>query len=284
MDRSTMLRVYLFCALTMLSAFPASAAWASSRLDFRIGYDTDPGDASNQDRSDTWAALALGKTIVGETGGPLAISLDLAFDATAYSRLRDLDRISLVVTPAIDYVISPRVAAMVALVAEGQLVNDDNRSAWGWGGILRLREQLSPRMNLIEYVSYRDLTARAAKYSGTKAAVGFFLRTDLGERWMLGVGGEYAHGDYLVGGSRGAGAVRMGTSNQESRVYGETFVREEERSLVPEDEDRWSASLALDYAWSERLSSSIDYVYTRAIGEEGGENQHSVIVSTTYGF
>lgn len=277
-------QVSLFCALVFLPALLAPAAQASSRLDLRVGYDTDPGDTSNQDRGDAWAAMTAGKTIIGETGGPLSISLDLALGATAYARLTELDRVSLVVTPAIDYVISQRVAATVALAAEGQLVSDGSRSAWGWGGTLRLRELLSPRLSLAEYVSYRDLNARDAEYSGTKVALGIYLQLFLNERWALGTGAEYAHGDFLVGDAPGGGAIGSGTSGHKSQNNRETFIAEDGQSLVSQDEDRWSGSLALNYAWSERISSGAEYIYTRVIGGEGGDNQHAVIVSTTFGF
>jgi hypothetical protein len=276
--------VSLVCALALLSTLPAPAAQAFSRLDIRAGYDSDPDSGSNQVRGDAWAAVTAGTTLARDTGGPLTISLDVALGATAFARLTELDRISLVVTPAVDYVISPRVAATLALVTEGQLVEDDDRSAWGWGGLLRLREQLSTRVSLAEYLSYRNLTARDAEYSGTKVAVGLFLRTYLGERWTFGAGGEYAHGDFLGGDVQGFGGTGIGTGSQRSHTYSQNLLREDGQPLVQQDEDRLSGSLALSYAWSEGWSSGVEYVYTRVLGNDGGEDQHAVIVSATYGF
>ena len=284
MDPLNTLRVSLLCALALMPALSATTVGASAGLGIRAGYDSDPDGGSNQERDDTWVSMTVGESLTQETSGPLTLSLNLALGATAYARLTDLDRISLVVTPAIDYIISPRVAATMALVTEGQLVEDGSRSAWGWGGNLRLRELLSPRVNLTEYLSYRDLNARNAEHSGTKAAIGFFLRTFPGERWMLGVGGEYAHGDFLVGDAQGPGVAGMGTGSHKSQRYSQNPVPKDEQTFVGQDEDRVSGSLVLDYSWSETLSTGAEYIYTRVNGEDGGENQHAVIVSTTYGF
>lgn len=275
--------VSLVCA-QLLQAFGAPAAAALSRLDVRAGYDSDPGDVSDKDGGDAWVALTAGKTMISDGAGPLAISLDLALGVTGYARLTELDRVSLVVTPAIEYVISPRVAASVALVTEGQIVSDGSRSAWGWGGALRLREQLSPRVSLAEYVSYRDLNAQGAEFSGTRLALGLYLRSFLGERWTLGCGGEYAHGVFLSDGMMAGEPVGLGKGSHPSQNYGEMLIGENEQTLAAQVEDRWSGSLALDYAWSQRVSSGAEYVYTRVSGESGDENQHAVIVSTTFGF
>ena len=277
-------RVTLWCALLLLPSLQAATAAAISRLDLRAGYDTDPGDASDPDGGDAWASLTAGKTIVDDTGGPLSISLDIALGATAYARLTDLDRVSLVVSPAFDYVVSQRVAATVALAAEGQLVSDDNRSAWGWGGALRLRELLSPSVSLVEYVAYRDLNARDPEYSGTNVALGVYARLFLGERWLLGTGVEYAHGNFLLGDRQGAGSSELGSGRRKSQKLGETVVGDAGQSLVSADEDRWSGSLALEYTWSAKVSSGAEYIYTRVISGDGGDNQHAVIVSTTLGF
>ncbi len=284
MNRQNKLGMSLLCALALLPTLPVPIAWSASRLDIRAGYDTDPDGGSDQAQGDAWLAVTAGHTLARETDSPLTLSLDFALGATAYAELTDLDRISLVVTPTVGYVISPRVAAMLSLVGEGQLVDDDNRSAWGWGGNLRLSEQLSPRLKLTEYLACRNLEARNAEYSGTKIAIGLFLRTFLGERWMAGVGAEYAHGDFLVGETPGSGAAGIGTGSHRSRRDSQNIGPEPEQTLVQQDEDRVSGSLVLDYAWSATLSSAVEYVFTRVNGEDDEENQHTVVVSTTYGF
>lgn len=264
-------RVSLLCALALMSALPAPAPGATSRLDLRAGYDTDPGGATNETSGDTWAAATAGTTFAHATGGPLTLSLDLALSATAYARLADLDQISLFVTPRIDYIISPRVAATLTLVNEANLVQDRSQSSWAWGGNLQLREQLSKRVDLAEYFSYREVSARKDVYSGTSVAGGFLLRTFLGERWIAGAGGEYSHGDFLDGEAREPGVVGMGMGS-----HGQL--------LMQESADRLAVPVLLDYAWSETLSSGAEYVYSHGIGNDGGEDRHSVIISTTFGF
>jgi hypothetical protein len=273
----------LICALAALPWFPDAAFGAVSRLEVRVGYDTDPDGASNPVRGDGWAALILGSTAVHETNGPLSLSLDGALGATAYARLTELDRLSLLVSPALEYVLSPRVAARVVLGAEGQLVSDDKQSGWAWSGSLRLREQLGPGVDVAEYVLYRDLTARSAEYSGKKVAAGIFLRVLLGKRWLLGVGGEYAHGDFLSSDGTGSGISGQGLGT--GRLMGSQRSGTGDReALVAQDEDRLLGSLGVFYDWAVALSTGIEYFFTRVEGADGADDQQSVVVSTTFSF
>jgi hypothetical protein len=271
-------------ALAELPWFPLAAAGAASRLEIRAGYETDPDGAADPVRGDAWAAVTLGSAAVRETNGPLSLSLDGAVGATAYARLTELDRLSLLVTPALEYVVSPRVGARLTLGAEGQLVSDDNQSAWGWSGSLRFREQLGRGVDLAEYVSYRELTARRAEYSGKKAAVGLFLRVFLGTRWLLGVGGEYAHGDFQSSDGVGSGIAGQGMGGGRSMGPNRSAAPDDREALVAEDEDRLLGSLALVYEWSAALSTGVEYGYTRVQGVDGTDDQQSVVVSATYSF
>lgn len=277
------LRVSLMCALAVLQVAPA-AAEAASRLDVRAGYDTDPEGLPHQSSGDAWAALAVGDTRVRETGGPLSLSLDLALGVTAYARLTDLDRVFLVATPALDYVLTPAVAVRLALIVEGQVVSDGDQSAIAWGGNLRLRERLARSVDLAEYVSYRDQSARAAEYSGTKSAVGVFLRVFLGERWLVGAGAEYAHGDFFASDAQGLASSGMHAGTERSQNARQAAVPGVDGELVAEDEDRLTGALALYYTWSDTLSTGLEYTYAHVADSDGTDGQHGLAVSTTYSF
>lgn len=265
----------LLCAAALVAAAPFPAAGASSRFGIQAAYETDPGDPSGRERGDTWAGLTVGRTLARETGGPLTLSLDFSIGATAYARLTDLDRVGFEVSPAIDYVLSPRVAATLALVAEGRLVKDDQQNAWGWGGSLRLREQLSPGVDLAEYLSCRGLQASDERYSGTSAAAGILLRFMPASRWTLEAGGEYARGDFFGGEAHGRDAIGAGRGS--GRLPGR------QPDGAPASTSWASGSVAAEYAWSAGLSSGVGYLVTRELGAGGGD-QHTVSLSTTLRF
>ncbi len=264
-------RLIVFVFLALVRVGEAAAA----DLAFSAGYDSGPGGTAGQSQGDAWAGATATHSLSHGTDGPLMLTLDLFAGGTAYARLSDLNQVFVEVSPGIDYVISPRVDLALALSAEGHLVRDNEQSAWGWGGSARLRERLSSAVDLSEYLSYRDLRAREEVYSGTTVAAGLALRVYLDQRWTLGAGCEFARGDFLSGDTQGSGGSGMGRQHL-SRGYDQTVVREEE--------DRVSGSVSLGYVWSEHLSSGIEYVLTRASGDDGGESLHALTANTTLQF
>jgi len=289
----------MLCILASLPLLAAGAAGAASRLDVRAGYDTNPDGATDATSGDSWAAVTLGRTLAPASEGRLSFSLDAALGATAYATNTELDRVSLAATPALGYVLSPRVSARAALVLEGQLVDDGGQNAWAWSPSLRVREQLVPGIDVAQYVSYRDLSARDPEHSGTKVAAGVYLRALFAERWLLGVGAEYAHGDFLAsdvpaasaaGAGMGSGAgMGMGSgsgsgkgNHQALGVDGGDPAAHE--LLVAKDEQRLTGALGLFYDWSAALSCGVEYFFTRVNDDGGDEGQQSLVVSTTYSF
>lgn len=262
-----------FMAIALLALIRVGGA-AAAQVELSGGYDSAPGGVARRSEGDTWIGVRADQALVRETGGPLALTLDLSAGATAFSRLNELNQILVEARPGIDYVLAPRVDLALSLSAEGRLVRDDDQSAWGWGGSLRLRERLTDTLDISEYLSYRDLQARDAVYSGTTTAAGLALHAYLGERWTLGAGCEYARGDYLGSSTQDSGGA--GKGQHLSAGTAQVVVREEENRL--------SGFVGIDHAWSKLLSSGLEYVVTRVTGGNGVEVLQAVTASTTLHF
>lgn len=268
-------RVLLLSALIATAVLQPAASAASGRIDVRAGYDTGLEGISEQYAGDSWVGMTAGRTLTSGTDGPLSLSLDVALGAVAYASLTDLDQVTLTARPGLDYVISQRVSANLSLAAEGRIVKDDGRSAWGLGADLRLRERISSRVELTEYFSWRRTEADDAAYSGTNVTGGLSLVTAVGERWTLGAGGEYGAGDFSGGGTRDPGFAGTAAGGHGRRGYGEADRQQGGEEWI-------SGSLVLERAWSASLTSTVEYVYTRVLG--GGEDLHAVIIGTSLGF
>jgi len=291
---------FIFTILLISILFLISDAFAGWETGVKAGYDSNVDRAIDSSISDTYAGGFLSFTRdSGEEPG-VGWSLNVSLEGAGYKQSTYLNYGTASIKPSV--VFHPHARWMVCLspFARSTIVKDEEQSAVGIGGEFAMKQLLSSKYYLGEYLVYTDSSARVDIYSYKEKTAGIYAGANWTGAFWSEAGYEYSRGDSFLAvgdvvttvtgsildntnqaGQNGAGQAGRGQyGNGGSIRYSQTY----NEYILNEPVNRGTLGINMGYRFSRRVFSFLNYAYTTIEGDTGTSRSHSGTIGLGFNF
>jgi hypothetical protein len=271
-----------------MALFLPDKAVAGWEVGAKAGFDTNVGRTVDDGDSDV-VLLGYGAYLRQADGEKrLDWTFSTVLEGAAYADYTDLDYGSASISPGLLWIVRPGWTFNLSPFFQVKGASDSDQSAVAFGARVDLRQELSRRTYLGEFVSWTDSRADVETYSYTEIAAGVAFGVNWTDAVFTEVGYRYAHGDSFVslgtatlapgggGGSGGGPGYRGGTDP----VYSPTFGSD----VVKDRVDTHSVDLSAGIDWTPSLFTVASFTWQTMRGDVGTVDSRSGTVGVGYRF
>lgn len=274
-------------ALTGASLLLPAKGVAGWEIGARAGFDTNVGRAVDDGENDVFLLghAAFLRQADGETRFDWTLSAVL--EGAAYADYSDLDYGSATIAPGLLWIVRPGWTVNLAPFLQAKAVRDSDQSAYAFGARADLRQELSRKLYLGEFVSWTDSRADVDTYSYTEFSAGAAFGVSWTDSAFTEIAYRYARGDSFFslgtatlvpggGGGGGGSGFRGGTDPVYSAVFGSDVVKDRV--------DSHAVELSAGIDWTPSVFSVLGLTWQTIRGDVGTANSLSGTVGVGYRF
>ncbi len=274
--RTNLKTIVVGCLLILFILFGSVTVKADWETGTKIGFDSNVDRAIDDGKSDQYLSVYLSYNRKPTFESRIDWNVAATVDGAAYKNFSDLNYLSVTFAPGVVYIPHRLWSITVSPFFQAKGVEDQDQSAFTFGGKIGLRQELPNNFYLGEYYIYKDSTAETDTYSFTEHAVGIYAGLNLTPSFFSEVGYEYSHGDSF----RGTESTIVFSGKGKHHSFSSAF----EEYVVQDIVDRNAVGLNLGLDLSKSFSSLVGYTFTSIKGELGSSTSHSGFIGICYRF
>ena len=244
-------------ALIGLALFLPGKGIAGWEVGAKAGFDTNVGRSVDDGDSDVFLLGYAAYLRQADGEKRLDWTFSGVLEGAAYADYSDLDYGSASIAPGLLWIVRPGWTVNLSPFFQVKAVSDSDQSAYAFGARVDLRQELSRKLYLGEFVSWTDSRADVETYSYTEIAAGAAFGVNWTDAVFTEVGYRYAHGDSFMslgtatlapggGGGSGGGGGPGGPASGAARI---PFI-------PPRSGATWSRIASTPTPWISRRGST----------------------------